>query len=239
MDDVWVILVIIGAIAVSVFSSKIDAPGGLAGGGITYLLYLSIGWFGIVLMGFFFALGTAASLWKLRSKQEMGLAEDHNGRRGWPHVIANSGVSGLLALAAWLAPAYQATGSLLIAACFAAALSDTWSSELGNVYGTNYYHLLTGQRGTRGRDGVVSAEGSLAGVAGSGVMAVLYGLFFGFNGATLIVLAAGVVGNLTDSVLGATLERRGILGNHAVNFLSTVTAALVAYFLLKNCSISV
>jgi uncharacterized membrane protein len=33
---------------------------------------------------------------------------------------------------------------------------------------------------------------------------------------------------LFDSVLGATLERRGLLGNDGVNFVSTVFAADVA-----------
>jgi uncharacterized membrane protein len=44
-----------------------------------------------------------------------------------------------------------------------------------------------------------------------------------------ICAAAGVLGMIADSFLGATLERRGIMGNNAVNFSSTAIAALTAF----------
>jgi uncharacterized membrane protein len=43
-----------------------------------------------------------------------------------------------------------------------------------------------------------------------------------------LVAGAGVVGAMADSLLGATLERRGLLDNEAVNFLATLTAAWLA-----------
>jgi hypothetical protein len=44
------------------------------------------------------------------------------------------------------------------------------------------------------------------------------------------VLMAGVSGNLLDSLLGATLQRRGILNNDTVNFSNTVGGAALGYF---------
>jgi uncharacterized membrane protein len=46
--------------------------------------------------------------------------------------------------------------------------------------------------------------------------------------AVLILIVAGTVGNLTDSLLGALLERRGLLDNDKVNFLNTLIAAACA-----------
>ncbi len=216
------------AVIISVLSKKIDGAGGLVGGLFAYVLYAALGWLGIFLIGGFFVLGTAASLWKIRKKTHWGVAEKRNARRGWRNVVGNSGVAATLALLMLGGPMGTELGGILVAASFAAALSDTWSSELGNVYGTRFYEVLTGKPGERGRDGVVSREGSLAGLAGSVLVAVLYGMFRGWGSAVVIISVAGLLGNLTDSLLGATLERSGKLGNHGVNFLSTLAAALIA-----------
>jgi uncharacterized membrane protein len=45
----------------------------------------------------------------------------------------------------------------------------------------------------------------------------------------MIVLYAGFLGSLADSVLGAALERRGWLNNEWVNLLSTAAAAGIAW----------
>jgi uncharacterized membrane protein len=44
--------------------------------------------------------------------------------------------------------------------------------------------------------------------------------------------SGGVFGLLFDSLLGATLERRGWINNDAVNFLSTASSAILALALL-------
>jgi uncharacterized membrane protein len=52
-----------------------------------------------------------------------------------------------------------------------------------------------------------------------------------------LIAVAGVAGMLFDSVLGATLENRGTMGNDSVNFVSTVFAAdlaLVAVLVVRG-----
>jgi uncharacterized protein (TIGR00297 family) len=95
------------------------------------------------------------------------------------------------------------------------------------VYGRRYYNVLTFKPDQRGLDGVVSLEGTLLGLAGSAVIATAYCLGAGWGPAFGWLLLAGTAGNLADSVLGATLERRRFLNNDAVNSLNTLVGALV------------
>jgi uncharacterized membrane protein len=42
------------------------------------------------------------------------------------------------------------------------------------------------------------------------------------------VIVAAFLGTVLESVAGATLERRGLLDNQAINFLNTLVGALLA-----------
>ena len=213
----------------SVRAGKLTTAAAATGGVLGLLIYLGSGFAGLGLLALFFGLGTAASGWRMADKRRLGLAEENKGRRTAGQVVANAGVAGLLGLLAWQLPRYAPIAGLMLAGSFAAATADTLASELGNVYGRRYYHILTLRPDTRGLNGVVSLEGTALGLAGSAVLAVAYRVGCGDGWRAFgWLLVAGTAGNLLDSVLGATLERRGWLGNNAVNFLNTLTGALVA-----------
>ena len=164
----------------------------------------------------------------MAKKRRLGLAEANKGRRTAGQVLANAGVAGALGLLGWQWPALAPTTQLMLAGSFAAATADTLASELGNLYGRRYYNLLTFRTDTRGLNGVVSAEGTLLGAAGSAVLAGAYCLGHGWGPWFWWLVLAGTAGNLADSVLGATLERRHYLTNNAVNLLNTLVGALAA-----------
>lgn len=212
----------------SVRAGKLTTAAAVTGGVLGLLIYLGSGFTGLALLALFFGLGTAASGWRVADKRRLGLAEENKGRRTAGQVVANAGVAGLLGLLAWQFPPAAPLARLMLASSFAAATADTLSSELGNVYGRRYYNILTGRPDTRGLNGVVSLEGTALGLAGTAVLAGAYCLDFGWGPAFGWLLVAGTAGNLLDSVLGATLERRGWLSNNAVNFINTLTGALMA-----------
>jgi uncharacterized protein (TIGR00297 family) len=225
----WAMLLIAGLTLGSLLSGKIDLPGALTGGVLTSLMWLGASWLGIGLIFSFFVLGTLVSLWKKQEKERLGLAQEDGGKRSFRHAFANGGVAGLCGLLAWLLPEQAPNFVIMMAASMAAATSDTFSSELGNVYGRRYVSITSFRPGKRGDDGIISAEGTWAGVLGAGLIALLFGAWHESGWAlAMLVGFAGLLGNLQDSLLGATLQQRGWLSNDAVNFCNTLGAALFA-----------
>ncbi|MEX6687708.1 DUF92 domain-containing protein [Danxiaibacter flavus] len=219
------LLLAVGAIA-AVLLRKLTPLAGIAGACVGWLVYLGAGYAGIAVMASFFILGTAASSWQYNKKARLLIAEQNKGRRTTGQVLANAGIAGLMGLLTVFLPQYTTLSGLMMAASFSSATADTLSSELGNVYGKRFYNILTLKKDTRGLNGVISLEGTLAGFAGSALIAVVYVLFTKQVSHFWIIVIAGTIGNLTDSLLGASWERRHLLNNNAVNFLNTLVAAL-------------
>ena len=60
------------------------------------------------------------------------------------------------------------------------------------------------------------------------MIAAIFAIGYGVDERLFVIIIAGTAGNLSDSVFGATLERRNLLNNDWVNFFSTLFAAGVA-----------
>jgi uncharacterized protein (TIGR00297 family) len=191
-----------------------------------FLIFIAAGWTGIAFLALFFLLGTFATSWKRRQKENAGMAQEVGGLRKTGQVMANAGIGGLLGLLALFFPQEKDFLTFLMAGAFSSATADTLSSELGTVYGKKFYNILTLKKDQKGLDGVISLEGTLFGLAGSLLIAVIYSIGYGVDERFIWIAVAGTIGNLLDSVLGATLERKGVIPNDVVNFLNTLVAAL-------------
>ncbi|MCB2408965.1 DUF92 domain-containing protein [Hymenobacter lucidus] len=215
----------------SVRAGKLTWAGALTGGLLGVLIFLGAGFWGVGLLALFFLLGTLASAWKVAEKRRLGVAEENKGRRTAGQALSNAGVAALCGLLAWAFPEHSGLFQLMLAGSFAAATADTLSSELGNIYGRRYYNAWTFKPDTRGLNGVISLEGTLLGLAGSTLIAAVYCLGVGWHRGFFWLLVAGTVGNLADSLLGATVERRHYVSNNAVNTLNTAVGAQTAALL--------
>jgi uncharacterized protein (TIGR00297 family) len=236
-DFLIVALLVVGASLVVVMK-KLTPLAGFTGLAIAIIIYFGSGYAGLVCLGAFFICGVWATGWKQDEKALRGISEENKGRRKASQVIANSGMAALVSLAGnwWGTDPYFIT--ILIGAAFSAATADTLSSELGNIYGKRHYNILTFKRDQRGLDGVISFEGSVAGIAGSFLIAMIAFAFYPVIESFAIVLIAGTAGNFADSVLGAAFERRRKMGNDTVNFLNTVVGVIVAYALILSALFS-
>lgn len=230
-NGIFLFIIITGTI-LSILFKKLTLPAAVTGGLLSSFIYLAAGFPGVIVMAAFFIIGVWATSWKLDIKLKTGLAETGKGKRTTGQVFANAGLPAIIGLTNWFFPSLPLHAPVLIASCFSAATADTVSSELGNVYGRRFYNILNFKKDEKGSNGVISLEGSLLGVAGSLVIALLYIAFNNGSVSSFIIIAvAGTVGNITDSVCGATLERKGWLSNNAVNFLNTSAAAVTSWAL--------
>jgi uncharacterized protein (TIGR00297 family) len=124
---------------------------------------------------------------------------------------------------------HQAAFLLALIAALAEAAGDTVSSEIGQWLSPRAYLITDFRPVAAGEHGGVSPGGTLAGLAAAAIVVGLgYGLGLCSRGGAALALAAAVGGNLLDSVLGATLERRGMVTNGIVNFAGTSFAGALA-----------
>lgn len=120
-------------------------------------------------------------------------------------VLANGGVYWLLVLLAVFTKATVSPTLLLVS--MAISTADTWASEIGIRYGGATYDLLRWRRLPVGVSGGVSLVGTLGGLAGSALIAVV-AFWLAPEGAFGWVLLLGFAGMLVDSLLGAGLQVR-------------------------------
>ena len=221
------LIAILFAVVARAMGSVTDG-GAVAGIAVAFILMMSAGFSGFLPLMMLFALTVFATRWRRRRKERLGLAERTGGRTG-SQVLANLGASACCAVPVLWFPEFS---DLLLAGAMAAlaeAAADTVSSEIGQASGSKPY-LIVGFRSVPvGTNGAVSATGTLTGV----VAACLVAWVSGASGVVdwywvPIIAVAGTAGMMFDSLLGATWENAGRMGNDAVNFVSTAFAADLA-----------
>lgn len=216
-------LVTVAFTALARWVRGVSRTGAVAGAVVCFLLYLGAGPGAFLALVSVFALTWITTHLGYQQKQKLGTAEKEEGRTA-SQVLANLGVAAVCAgvYAVGARPALL----LAIAAALSEAAADTVSSELGQATSQKTRLITTWEEVSAGTDGGVSVAGTISGIAAAAVVSAVCALcglvswrWFG------ITLTAAVVGMFADSFLGAWLERRHVLNNDAVNFLSTLLAA--------------
>ena len=217
------------ACALIAFKLKTASRSGAALGFVLgTLVYLGYGWRSFLILVAFFVVGSAATRMGYAAKAKRGIAEGQGGARSWREALANVGAGAFFAVLVITTRQEHAFLVALVAA-FTEAAGDTVSSEIGRWLSSRAYLITSFRPVLAGENGGVSLPGTVAGLIASAVIAAL-GLMLGLTGAggAGIAFGAAIAGNLFDSVLGATLERRGLVTNGIVNFAGTALAGGLA-----------
>ena len=220
-DTVMATLILIGFGWLAFNRKWLSAAGALIAvliGIITFnwsALTMVSGWGGLLPLFMFFFLAQGASYLGRRSRHA-------HETRGIANILGN-GLAAMAALSVgWVAGFYAA---------LSAALSDTLSSELGLLSHSRPVLITTLKTVPTGENGAVSRMGLAAGVLGAALMGGLYFFVTADFRIALFIMISGFLGNLMDSVIGATLEREKLVDNMMTNFLASLTA-MVALALL-------
>ena len=206
----------------------VDRSGAICGFLLGVAVYLGWGYKSYLMMFAFFVMGSIATRIGYERKAARGIAEKRGGARGWREAVANCLAGAFFSV---LVITTHHEGAFLIAliAAFAEASGDTVSSEIGQWLSRRAYLITTFQPVRAGENGGVSLGGSIAGALASTLMATLaFNLGLCGKSGIVIALSAAIAGNLLDSILGATLERRGLVTNGIVNFAGTSFAGMLA-----------
>jgi uncharacterized protein (TIGR00297 family) len=226
-------LVNLGIALVAVLLRIVSPSGGIAGAIAGIVILHFGGWGGYAVLWAFFLFGTIASKLGYAKKEELGTAQANRARRGARHVVANVAVGAWLAFAigsrvtAFAVPVL----ALALAGAFAAALADTFGTELGTLYGRKPFLLSRLRRVSPGTRGAISLAGVLGGGLGA-LLVALAGAATGLYPVRLIgiVIAAGLAGSLAESALLDFSARRGIAVDHEFcNAFNTFVGAAVAW----------
>lgn len=231
---VWMALAVNVTVAVLGYRARtVTVAGAIAGAIIGMTIYVGAGLDGWLLLFASFLLAAVTTRLGHRQKSASGIAEARGGRRGAGNAIANTG---LAAFAAFVAlGALDNLPMLAMVTALTTAASDTVASEVGKAWGRTTWLVVGFRRVPPGTSGAISLQGTLAGVAAAALLAWLAWLLSLLPTREWIpyVILAATLASLVEGVLGATLERDGVLNNDALNFVNAAIGAGLAIFFIQ------
>jgi uncharacterized protein (TIGR00297 family) len=187
------------------------------------ILFGGLSWFFLLLA--FYLLGGVFTKYSYAHKQNLGIAQSEGGMRGYKNVYSNSLVPLSMAIC------YGIYGNPIFVYAFissvATATGDTLASEIGETSKSKPVLITSLQPVEPGVDGGITILGEASALFGSliiGLLATWMGMaeYFGI----LTAAIGGFMGTNFDSLLGATVQRRGKLTNNGVNLFATLFGAL-------------
>jgi len=216
-------------LALGIAALKLYALDGRGAAGAV-VLGVSLLWLGgmypFLAMMSFLLVGVAATKYRFEEKVRRGFSSKSERIRGLGNVLGNG-----LAVVVFLVAEIITRQDIFWAATFSAIATvngDTLASELGKVFGGKP-RLITNLKPVKpGTNGGISLPGELFALAGAAMIVPFalpltsYKLLM-----SVAIMVGGFVGVNLDSLIGATLENRGITDNNTTNLVASLLGGLV------------
>ena len=209
--------------------------GGMASGVLVgSLVYIAFGWFGFLLLGTFFVLGTAFSMVGYNEKQRRGTAQPDRGRRKASHVWGK-GFAPLVAAISAIFLKSKDYITLGFVAAIAASLFDTSATELGQLLGRRPVLLTSFKSVDPGTAGAVSIEGSGVGFLCAGLICLEGYLSSMLTpcGVAWALVAASFSAHLESYLWASMNEVKARWSGQLLNGFHTTIAMLLAMLLAR------
>lgn len=185
--------------------SRSGAAGAVVVGGLIFGLG---GWLWGLLLALFFATSSLLSHFKESEKRAVAEKFDKGHRRDIGQVMANGGLGAMIAVMTlfWSGEGWF----LFFVGIMATVTADTWATELGTLARQPPRLITNGRLVEVGTSGGVSLPGTIVSFAGGCLIGLTAGFFapqLSPLGGGLLGGAAGLIGSLFDSLLGATVQQ--------------------------------
>ena len=166
------------------------------------------GWKWTVPLLVFFVLSSLISKLKRKTPSVTEIYIEKSMPRNGIQVLANGGIGGILVILNYFFP--SELFYIVFVSSVAAVCADTWSTEIGTFKQSATVNILSFKEIQQGASGGISIPGTIGGVLGASIIAASSLMWLGLKHINYIIfiIFAGIVGNLFDSILGASLQAK-------------------------------
>jgi uncharacterized protein (TIGR00297 family) len=161
----------------------------------------------------FFFLSSILSHIRKNKNIEVEKYFEKTGRRDHWQVIANGGIGGILVVLNFY---YNSELLFLVyVSCISAVCADTWATEIGTLKKVKTVNILNFKTVEQGSSGGISLTGMAGTLLSAFIIPVTSVCFIGENKFywVFLITIAGLLGSLTDSILGASIQAQYFCNN--------------------------
>ncbi|MEM4312090.1 MAG: DUF92 domain-containing protein [Nitrososphaerales archaeon] len=193
-----------------------DLKGIIAGLILVYFVLFSTGLRWVLIVLAFVIVGSLFTKFG-KNKKRLAIKDSVYFTRSWRNVLGNGMVPAIFSGLEMVSSIYKVDGSLFVIAfgsSLATACADTLATEIGLLSKEKPRYVLNPKKyAIPGSSGGITGLGTLASLLGSSIIALVF-IFVRIMDSSLAIFLAllfsGFLGSLVDSILGQTLQFKGL-----------------------------